>query len=90
MNLLDNLQFIERTLNIDPSLTTLPDLVPSAFKVCGKVISDKPQRVTFSQIGSTNLIQTVTNEQEFCQYLAPGRYEISVQVSDEDRLKGLQ
>ncbi|XP_066258919.1 BOS complex subunit NOMO3 [Euwallacea similis] len=86
----ENVLFNEVIVNIEPSLSSLPTLTPSAFKVCGKVVSEKPHTVAFSQVGTTNLILSETSQQQFCQYLAPGKYDISVKVSDEDSNKGLQ
>lgn len=85
------MKFDEITVNIDTTLQKLPNLVPSAFKVCGKVISDKPQHVSFTHIQSSMLIETDTDEKtEFCKYLSPGQYEVSVKVENEDNENGVQ
>lgn len=69
----------------------LPDILPSAFKVCGSVTSDHKQTVTFSKIGSTIFVQTDTAQDgSFCQYLSPGKYDVQVVVNPEDTQKGLQ
>ncbi|XP_066158113.1 BOS complex subunit NOMO3 isoform X2 [Euwallacea fornicatus] len=86
----ENVLFNAVIVNIEPSLPSLPNLIPSAFKVCGKVVSEKPHIVAFSQVGTNNLILSETSQQQFCQYLPPGKYDISVKVSDEDTKKGLQ
>ncbi|XP_050313690.1 nodal modulator 2 [Anthonomus grandis grandis] len=87
----ENMLFDEITFNIETSLSTLPDLVPSAYKVCGRVINEKPQRIIFTKIGSSSLIETVSDElQEFCEFLPPGQYEVSVRVNSEDIKNGLQ
>ncbi|KAJ8945589.1 hypothetical protein NQ314_009109 [Rhamnusium bicolor] len=87
----DDLIFEEIIVRINPSLQELPDILPSAFKVCGEVTSDHSQIVTFSKVGSTKYVQTETfQDGSFCQYLSPGKYEVQVVVSNEDKQKGLQ
>uniref|UniRef100_V5G516 Nodal modulator 3 n=1 Tax=Anoplophora glabripennis TaxID=217634 RepID=V5G516_ANOGL len=88
----DDLIFEEILVRVNPSLQELPDILPSAFKVCGEVASDHSQIVTFSKVGSTQFIQTETSPHDgsFCQYLSPGQYQVQVLVSDEDKQKGLQ
>ncbi|XP_060516095.1 BOS complex subunit NOMO3 [Cylas formicarius] len=87
----EDLLFDEITLYIDTNIKMLPDLVPSAFKVCGEVISDKPQAVAFSKIGSTDFVTTKTNfDNQFCQYLAPGNYKVQVLISEEDKKNRVQ
>lgn len=89
---LENLLFDETNIHIDPSLNELPAIFPSAFKICGTVTSDHPQKVTFSKIGSTKLIQTLSSATDgsFCEFLALGKYEVQVVVSDAEKEKGLQ
>ncbi|KAJ8923473.1 hypothetical protein NQ315_010051 [Exocentrus adspersus] len=88
----DDLIFEEILVRVNPNLQELPDILPSAFKVCGQVASDHSQIVTFSKVGSTKFVQTETSPQDgsFCQYLSPGQYSVQVLVSDEDKQKGLQ
>ncbi|KAH1023307.1 hypothetical protein HUJ04_012539 [Dendroctonus ponderosae] len=87
----ENVKFDEVTVNIDTTMQKLPNLVPSAFKVCGKVISDKPQHVSVTHTQSSMLVETDTDEKtEFCKYLSPGQYEVSVKVGDEDNENGIQ
>lgn len=66
--------------------------MPSAFKVCGAVTSEESQVVTFTKLDSDNLVQTTTSPKDgtFCLYLSPGKYEVRVIVSDEQKQKGLQ
>nr|XP_023013784.1 nodal modulator 3 [Leptinotarsa decemlineata] len=88
----DDVIFEEIFVRMNPNLPELPDILPSAFKVCGSVISDHSQIVTFSKLGGTKFIQTETSPSggTFCQYLSPGKYEVQVVVSEEDKQKGLQ
>ncbi|KAJ8968511.1 hypothetical protein NQ317_016159 [Molorchus minor] len=88
----DDVIFEETIVRINPSLQELPDLLPSAFRVCGEVASDNSQIITFSKVGSTSFIQTETSPIDgiFCQFLSPGKYDVQVVVSEEDKQKGLQ
>lgn len=85
------LVFDEVTLKISPNSKQLPDLVPSAYEVCGTVISDKSQTVTFTKIGSTKFLTTLSdaNSGKFCEFLTPGKYQVQV-VVDSGVHKGLQ
>ncbi|KAJ8983444.1 hypothetical protein NQ317_013207 [Molorchus minor] len=88
----DDVIFEETIVRINPSLQELPDLLPSAFRVCGEVASDNSQIITFSKVGTTSFIQTETSPIDgiFCQFLSPGKYDVQVVVSEEDKQKGLQ
>ncbi|CAG9855021.1 unnamed protein product [Phyllotreta striolata] len=88
----ENLQFDEISIPIDTSLPELPDIFPSAFKICGSVTSDRPQQINFVKVGSTKLLQTLSSaiDGTFCEYLSPGKYEVQVIVGSSDKEKGLQ
>ncbi|KAG5882400.1 hypothetical protein JTB14_008975 [Gonioctena quinquepunctata] len=88
----DDLIFEEIFVRMNPSMSELPDILPSAFKVCGVVTSDHSQTVTCSKVGTTEFVQIETSASDgmFCHYLTPGKYEVQVVVNEEDRQKGLQ
>ncbi|KAL1492503.1 hypothetical protein ABEB36_010747 [Hypothenemus hampei] len=81
----DKVLFTAVTINVEPSLAKLPNLIPTAFLVCGKVVSDKSETVRFQSTDSSLHVVTQMNKnQEFCQYLGPGTYEVSVIVNEQD------
>ncbi|CAH0562230.1 unnamed protein product [Brassicogethes aeneus] len=86
----DGFIFAEKTLNINPNLDKLPNIIPSSYRVCGKVLSDEIQTIKFSKIGSS-VIQTSTDQTgKFCEFLPSGKYEVEVNVNNADQQKGLQ
>nr|CAH7747742.1 unnamed protein product [Callosobruchus chinensis] len=88
----EDLTFEEKIVRLNPSHQELPDILPSAFKVCGMVTSGQSQTVTFSQSGSSKTVQAQSSTQDggFCQFLAPGRYDVQVVVGQDESRKGLQ
>lgn len=88
----ENLLFDEVSVSIDPSIPELPDILPSAYKVCGTVTTDHSQKITFAKVGSTKVVQTESSPKDgtFCEFLSPGKYEVKVVVSDKNKEKGLQ
>jgi hypothetical protein len=70
----------------------IPDLFPKSYRICGTVVSDKSQTVTFSQVGQTKIVTTVSdmNSGRFCEFLSPGKYHVQVVVDIADSKKGLQ
>ncbi|XP_076380819.1 uncharacterized protein LOC117223312 [Megalopta genalis] len=93
----DNVLFIERLVKISPSSSELPVLSPSAYKVCGKVTLSAKETLHHRKVSAQNTANTFTKEietdpktGEFCIYLAPDRYLLSVVVTPEERDKGLQ
>ncbi|KYQ48115.1 Nodal modulator 3 [Trachymyrmex zeteki] len=92
-----NVQFSERTVKISPTSPELPVLVPSAYKVSGKVTLSAKGTLHFRRISIQNTAATFykeldTNEKtgEYSVYLAPDKYQLSVIVSTEEKTKGLQ
>nr|CAI5861761.1 unnamed protein product [Callosobruchus analis] len=89
----DDLTFDEKIVRLNPSHQELPDMLPSAFKVCGMVTSGQSQTVTFTRSGSSTVAvqaQSSTQDGGFCQFLAPGQYEVQVVVGQDESQKGLQ
>lgn len=87
----DNFLFKEVSVKLNPN-SKIPDLLPTSYKVCGTVISDKSQSVTFSQVGGTTVITTLSdsNSGQFCEYINPGKYQVQVVVDNADSEKGMQ
>lgn len=88
----DHLYFEEKTYRVKPTDGELPDFVPSKYKVCGSVISDKMQRVGIKNIENADILSTTSDPQtgRFCVFLPPGKYEIQVALSERERDDGLQ
>lgn len=78
------MEFAEKALKINPNTLELPVFYPSTYEVCGKVISEHPQQISITRIGSTQhfVIESEANSGKFCKYLAPGKYEFTVAKSD--------
>ncbi|TGZ54225.1 Nodal modulator 2 [Temnothorax longispinosus] len=92
-----NVQFSERTVKISPTSPELPVLIPSAYKVSGKVTLSAKGTLHFRRISIQNTAATFykeldTDEKtgEYSVYLAPDKYQLSVVVSTEEKTKGLQ
>ncbi|XP_025074789.1 nodal modulator 3 [Pogonomyrmex barbatus] len=92
-----NVQFSEKTVKISPTSPELPVLIPSSYKVSGKVTLSAKGTLHFRRISIQNTAATFykeldTNEKtgEYSVYLAPDKYQLSVIVSTEEKAKGLQ
>lgn len=88
----DNLLFEEKTLKIKPTDGSLPDLIPSKYKICGSVISDLMQKVSIKNLETSDILSTTTDPQngKFCVFLSPGKYDFQVALSERERNDGLQ
>ncbi|KAK1126581.1 hypothetical protein K0M31_004211 [Melipona bicolor] len=93
----ENLIFDDKLVKISPSSPELPVLIPSAYKVCGKVILSIKGGLDYRKVSIQNTAATFSKEietdaktGEFCIYLNPDTYQLSVIVSAEERAKGLQ
>lgn len=89
---IENYQFEQRILRINPNLLELPAIFPSSYLVCGSVISEYSQIVTISRIGSTqySTVNTKASTGKFCEYLKSGKYQVQVVVSSQDQDNGVQ
>ncbi|XP_015587289.1 nodal modulator 2 isoform X2 [Cephus cinctus] len=92
-----DVQFEEKVVKISPNSPEFPTLSPSSYKVCGRVtLSAKGtlhhRKVAIHKVGSTfyEEIDTDPKTGEFCLYLIPGKYQLSVIVTTEEKSKGLQ
>ncbi|CAH2010936.1 unnamed protein product [Acanthoscelides obtectus] len=88
----EDLIFDEKIFRLNPSHQELPDILPSAFKVCGMVTSGQSQTVSFMHVGTLKRTQAQSSTQDggFCQFLAPGKYDVKVVVGQDETQKGLQ
>nr|XP_003706916.1 PREDICTED: nodal modulator 3 isoform X2 [Megachile rotundata] len=93
----EDLLFNEISVKISPSSTQLPVLIPAAYKVCGKVTLSAKGTLHHRKVAIQNTAATFNKEidtdpktGEFCLYLAPDRYQLSVIVNAEERAEGLQ
>ncbi|XP_055839331.1 BOS complex subunit NOMO1 [Episyrphus balteatus] len=88
----ENLQFDEKVMKIQLSEPILPEIVASAFKVCGKVISKKSYVVGITKHGSTfhTTASSKAETGEWCTYLPSGKFSIEVLTTDADKAGGIQ
>lgn len=89
------MEFKELQVKISPTSPELPVLVPSKWKVCGKVsikgvLNHRQVAVQSTDQSFNEKIDTNPSTGEFCLFLAPGKYLMSVVVDDEEKAKGLQ
>ncbi|KAH8306904.1 hypothetical protein KR044_000535 [Drosophila immigrans] len=71
---------------------TLPVIVPSAYEVCGKVVSPKSYVVGITKAGSTFHTTATTKAESgsWCAYLPAGKYNFEVLTTDADKSSGVQ
>ncbi|XP_058808695.1 BOS complex subunit NOMO1 [Phymastichus coffea] len=93
----NDVKFEEKTVKVSPSNPELPVLMPSAYKIFGKVSSStkaslKNRKVLIKNISSNENLEVEINANtgEWAIYLKPAKYQLNVIVSDEEKAKGLQ
>lgn len=88
----ENVQFEERNVKISISNPSIPDIVVSAFKVCGLVLSQQSYTIAITKHASTFHTQATSQKEtgEWCTFLAPGKYSIQILTSSEDLASGIQ
>lgn len=89
----DNVQFTDHTVKISGSNPHIPDIVVSAFKVCGAVISAKSQRVAITKLASTFHVEVSSADDgsgKWCAHLPNGKFSVEVLTSGEERQRGVQ
>lgn len=97
------MEFPTIEVRISPGAPTLPDLLPSAFSVCGIVHQLEAHLPVGVASGSRTVqavalpakVQVLNSATEadsgvYCIMLAPGEYQMSVLVSDNEVKKGLK
>jgi hypothetical protein len=88
----DQLEFNDHTVKISMTNPLLPNIIPSAFEICGQVISEKSYKIIFQKHGSTVHIEknTYVGTGEFCVYLGNGKYAMNVETTEFDKTNGVQ
>lgn len=88
----DDVQFTERNVKISVANPSIPDIVVSAFKVCGLVLSQQSYTIAITKHASTFHTQATSQREtgEWCTYLASGKYSIQILTSSEDLASGIQ
>uniref|UniRef100_A0A182PTN5 SD-repeat containing protein B domain-containing protein n=1 Tax=Anopheles epiroticus TaxID=199890 RepID=A0A182PTN5_9DIPT len=88
----DGLQFKDHIVKVSLTNPSLPDVLVSGFKVCGKVISKKAHRVAITKKASTMMVEVTSREGsgEWCTFLENGQYTVQVLTSDEEHASGIQ
>lgn len=90
--------FKEQLVKVSPSNPELPGIVPYAFKVSGVVSStikssllNRNIKIKKIESGNSETIVTINPDNgSWSTFLQPGKYEISVMVSEDEKTKGLQ
>lgn len=87
-----DVQFDEKTVKISITNPSVPDIVVSAFKVCGNVVSHEAYTIAITKHASTFHTQATSQKEtgEWCTYLPPGKYTIQILTSAEDAAQGIQ
>ncbi|XP_034946758.1 nodal modulator 1 [Chelonus insularis] len=93
----NDVKFDEKIVKISPSTPELPQLKPSSYKVCGSVTLSAKEALDCRNIVVTNAAGTFKQEintdpktGKYCLYLPPGKYQLNVVVSANEKSKGLQ
>lgn len=94
----DKLRFSSLNVKVSPSSAQLPDLVPWGFEVCGRITpprldDNRPRTVLLSSDKSAASVLDRAEADSaglYCFHLKPGTYYASVQISQEEKAKGLQ
>ena len=98
----DNLRFDDTTIKVSPSSPQIRPIAPTSYKVCGSVkldskssinVRDNNRKIAVENVAVSSFreeIPTNSKTGEYCLYLAPGTYQLSVIVSNEEKTKGLQ
>lgn len=87
-----DVQFTERTVKISMASPSIPDIVVSAFKVCGQVLSQDSYTIAITKHASTFHTQAESKKDtgEWCTYLPSGKYSIQILTSSDDTAQGIQ
>lgn len=83
----EDYEFGTVAFKLSPTSSVFPTITPTAFKVCGAVISDKMEghSVLMTKMGSTTHLEVQSDGAtgEFCELLSKGRYQVQVNVQDK-------
>ncbi|KAH8331796.1 hypothetical protein KR074_012191 [Drosophila pseudoananassae] len=86
------LQFAPLQVKAQINTASLPSIAPSAYEVCGKVVSPKSHSVGLTKSGSTFHTTATTKPESgsWCAFLPVGKYTIEVLTTDADKASGVQ
>ena len=93
--------FEELTVRISPNTPSLPDIIASSYKVCGRIqLEDLPvprqaRQVIFLPIevakdGQEPLLVSTDADGVFCQLLSPGLYKLEPMALEKEVSLGLK
>ncbi|XP_036332168.1 nodal modulator 1 isoform X1 [Rhagoletis pomonella] len=85
-------EFNEKEVNLEITSLNIDDIVPNAYEVCGKVVSQKSFVIGITKHAST-FHTTVSSKPEtgdWCTFLPSGKFNIEVLTTDEDKASGIQ
>ncbi|XP_066603277.1 BOS complex subunit NOMO3 isoform X2 [Prorops nasuta] len=92
-----DMNFDETIVKVSTSSPELPVLVPTGYKICGKVTLSATGTSHYRKLIIQNTattfykeIDTNSGTGEYCTYLPTDKYHLSVVVSAEEKAKGLQ
>lgn len=88
----NDVKFTDVTTKVSLANPIIPDIVVSAFKVCGQLVSQRSFTVAITQHASTFHTQAISQQGtgEWCTYLPPGRFSVEVLTSSDDKAQGIQ
>ena len=91
------MKFEEKQVKVSPSSSEVPAIEPSSYEICGKVTLSAKGTLHHRKVAIKNVasefqteIEVNPSKGEFCVFLAPAKYQVSVIVSEEEKLQGLQ
>uniref|UniRef100_A0A034WVQ7 Nodal modulator 1 n=8 Tax=Bactrocera TaxID=47832 RepID=A0A034WVQ7_BACDO len=85
-------QFSEREVDLKINTTNIDAIVPIAFEVCGKVVSQKSYVVGITKHSSVfhTTVSSKPESGDWCTFLSSGKYNIEVLTTDSDKTSGIQ
>ncbi|XP_054737233.1 BOS complex subunit NOMO1 [Anastrepha obliqua] len=86
------LKFDEIEVNLQITTSSIADLVPVAYEVCGKVVSQKSYVVGITKHVSSfhTTVSSKAETGEWCTFLTSGKFNIEVLTTDADKTSGVQ
>ncbi|XP_067633039.1 BOS complex subunit NOMO1 [Eurosta solidaginis] len=86
------LKFDEMELNVQINTANIADIVPAAYEVCGKVVSQKSYVVGITKHTSTfhTTISSKAESGEWCTYLPKGKFNVEVLTTETEKTSGVQ
>ncbi|XP_054268312.1 BOS complex subunit NOMO2-like [Macrosteles quadrilineatus] len=92
-----DVQFEQQHVKVTPNTPHLGELVPSAYRVCGRVSVSQPgsssaARVVHLETEGEQVGYTATTDNAglYCTFLPVATYSVTLPVTDDERTKGLQ